>query len=97
MLGGKRQPSHLLTEAFRAQECEECRCGRENSGFSSMFLLGGKTGKRILQKRMTDPWDEGDIYLHEWLICMVNVGNIVSTLPETTFLLGFCLFSGATC
>ena len=51
------------------------------------FCWGGKR-ENGFSKPMTDPWDERDIYLHEWLICMVNVGNIVSTLPETTFLLG---------
>ena len=26
---------------------------------------------------MTDPWDERYIYLHEWLIFMVNVGMYI--------------------
>ena len=33
-------------------------------------ILGGE-----IKIPMTDPWDERYIYLHEWLIFMVNVGK----------------------
>ena len=44
---------------------------------------------------ITDPWDEGYIYLHEWLIFMVNVGKYTSPLdPMGVFIFSVFFWGG---
>ena len=37
---------------------------------------------RFTDLPVTHPWDEGYIYLHEWLIFMVNVGKYTSHMDD---------------
>ena len=58
---------------------------------ANIFVSFGHVFWYTLKKPMTDPWD-WNIYLHEWLILMVNVGDI----PVRWILKGYLQFLSQT-